>query len=444
MASLKDRLAQATSKLFGASARDVAVPFELLCDCGHRVAGIRRVTDQIVTCSACRSTLYVLPADVYPAVRTLRTEPKDGPVPTRIPDTSRQQRTVPVHEEPEQETSTDSPAIDGNTSSPEPRRRGAGRGSARKSAAETKAPGRPEEAESLVPVRRISFKERLRRTFSPTRLLAMGLITLLIGTGWWMVQRQRLEQARKTWRQEMDRVAPALKDGDFGSLQAALQKAVEAARVLNRTDGEAMEAESLLSQTIAIQSLTTIDLISTLSNTAGIDGLLDKTKASGAASMLQGQRFVFDTTLKPVSVKAKDVAGARSVPLMELHCPISANSIPIRIAIASEQLMEFRSLAPEASILFTATVESVRPPLSANGSWQIELDPNSCVLLTSTFLAERCGYDVATTEGLEKRMEDQKIFIRSRSSTDEKPAEQGSADQNPPASNAPDKESASP
>lgn len=417
MTSLKDRLAQATSKLFGSAVRDTVVPFELLCDCGHRVAGIRQTTDQIVTCSACRSSLYVLPKDVYPLIRSPRTESKSAPVSTRTVEPPR----PPVEEVVETETTSvpDESADSGVSAPGDVRRRKSGRERSRK--ADLSPEPSPVEGSviDVVAVPRKSLSERLKRIFSPTRLLAMALISLLIGTGWWMVQRQRLDQARRTWRAEMDRVEPALKDRDIGTLQVALQKAVEAARVLNRDDAEALEAESLLAQTNAVQSLTTVDLFATLSGAVNDEGAIDQTKAADASALLIGQRFVFDTTLKPMGVRASSVGTAtqRAVPLMELNCPIVANSFPIRIGVASPTLNELTSSAAESSVLFIATIKSMRAPQNRGSSWQIELDGDSCVLITTAFHAEQCGYDVPSTEGLEERLKRQAVFIRRNGSS---------------------------
>ncbi|MGV2338666.1 MAG UNVERIFIED_CONTAM: hypothetical protein LVR18_33170 [Planctomycetaceae bacterium] len=69
MTTIGERLAKARAKLFGGSTADTPTPFELPCDCGHNVAGIRRPRIQIALCSACGKSLFVLPLNVYPATR---------------------------------------------------------------------------------------------------------------------------------------------------------------------------------------------------------------------------------------------------------------------------------------------------------------------------------------------------------------------------------------
>ena len=84
MTSLKARLSKAKARLFGTATKDIVVPFELPCDCGHRVTGIRRASWQIATCSACEARVYVLPVNVYPATKRVRSEVLDGSVANRL------------------------------------------------------------------------------------------------------------------------------------------------------------------------------------------------------------------------------------------------------------------------------------------------------------------------------------------------------------------------
>ncbi|MEJ7593939.1 MAG: hypothetical protein WKF77_20565 [Planctomycetaceae bacterium] len=84
MTSLKARLNKAKARLFGTATKDIVVPFELPCDCGHRVTGIRRASYQIATCSSCDARVYVLPVNVYPATKRVRSEVLDGSVTSRL------------------------------------------------------------------------------------------------------------------------------------------------------------------------------------------------------------------------------------------------------------------------------------------------------------------------------------------------------------------------
>ena len=84
MTSLKASLTKAKARLFGTATKDIAVPFELPCDCGHRVTGIRRGSYQIATCTACDARVYVLAVNVYPATKRVSSEVLDGSVASRL------------------------------------------------------------------------------------------------------------------------------------------------------------------------------------------------------------------------------------------------------------------------------------------------------------------------------------------------------------------------
>ncbi|HQZ68873.1 MAG TPA: hypothetical protein PLY87_27485, partial [Planctomycetaceae bacterium] len=84
MTSFKARLIKAKARLLGTTTKDIVVPFELPCDCGHRITGIRRTSYQVATCSACDVSVYVLPVNVYPATKRIRSEVLDGSVVSRL------------------------------------------------------------------------------------------------------------------------------------------------------------------------------------------------------------------------------------------------------------------------------------------------------------------------------------------------------------------------
>lgn len=433
MTSLKDKLTQATSRFFGSAPKEVAVPFELLCDCGHRVAGIRKLTDQTVHCSACRAPLYVLPNDPYPVIRNPRAVSKDVSVPPRGPDRVQPPASDSSSSSEEEKDHHDSRHGSGRAPlKEESSRRKPDRKQSSRGEAQVESPAIPL-VEELPAIPKTSLGERLKRWFAPTRVLAMGLVVLVIGTSWWVLQQRRAEAARKAWRREMDLVEPALKNGDFDVLYSALNKAVDAARVLNRRDAEVLEAESLLAQTNAVRTLSDVDLFAALAGTLNEQGIVDDVKARDAVALLQGQRLIFDTTFSPASVRTEQLV-SQTVRLMELDCALSIQSTPVQLEIASASLTDFIASSPSASVIFTASIRSVIAPQAVGESWEIELDGDSVVFITTPLHAKMCGLDVSVIEGLEGRLDQQRVFVRGKSAdsevsrtvpTEEKPAAEG-------------------
>lgn len=414
MSSLKARLAKAKSRLFGTAVRDVPVPFELPCDCGHRVAGIRRPTFQITVCSACQSSIYVLPVNVYPGTRRVRSEVLDGPVISRI-GTIVRDLIVGENDSPADKAVSEtraSPRADapetGNDRAGNRRRKSTSKGSDAASNVTDPAEAEPviEHAATgtpLVLVPRVSAAVRLKKLFSPTRLLALAGVGILVVTGWWMIRQQQMDEARKVWRREMDLVETALRKNDLHSLQSALKKAVDAAIVLNRSDPESREAESLLRQTEAVQNLGSADLVTLLSGFVRSDGSFNSEKASRVSESVIGQRLVFEAPLRSAS-------GSNQIP--ELDMPLIVDGIPLRVVVPSSWLLKYAQAEPSLPLLFVAAIKTCQPPTGPSGEWRMSLDPVSCILITSEFHAKEVGFEVKNIPRLRKTLERQAEFVK--------------------------------
>jgi hypothetical protein len=244
----------------------------------------------------------------------------------------------------------------------------------------------------------------MRRFFSPTRVLALAGCVILCSTGFWTVHQRKLEQARKVWRLEMDRAETALKQKDLNTLGESLTMAVRAAKTLSRTDEESRVAESLLRQTEAVQQLTSVDLVSQLSNVVSKEGMLDVAKAGTVADGLRGQRFAFDLVLK------RQTSGANA---FQLDFPLIVEDMAIDMFASSSVLASCVSGTPEANVFFTACVRDCRPPDSANRRWKIVLDGTSCTLVTTEFHAEQLGFDPRNSTSLQSILESQAKIVRS-------------------------------
>jgi hypothetical protein len=417
MSSLLAKLAKAKSRLFGSAPESIAVPFEVPCDCGHRVTGIRRTGYQIAVCSACENSIYVLPVNVYPTTKRIRSEVVDGPVLERVgtvvrdlvrgdasPEAGESQQPRSVRKLHESESLRDyGAAVDLKPKGRKSKRSSDDDGSSSGGGAEVNV---QESADSipLVQVPRPSFGTRMRRVFSPTRLLAMAGCVILCSTGFWIVHQRKLEQARKVWRLEMDRAETALKQKDLNTLSESLTLAVKAAKTLSRTDEDARVAESLLRQTEAVQQLTSTDLVSQFSNVIKNDGSQDVTKAGNVAEGLKGQRFVFELILKRRTVGETE---------FQLDFPLIIHDTAIDVFVSSSVLSSCAVDGTEPNVLFTACVRECRPPGPANRRWEIVLDGPSCTLVTTEFHAEQLGFDLKTSTSLQSLLENQAKTVRS-------------------------------
>jgi hypothetical protein len=421
MTSLKARLSKAKARLFGTATKDIVVPFELPCDCGHRVTGIRRTSWQVATCSVCDARIFVLPVNVYPATKRVRSEVLDGSVANRLgvivrdlvvgeseptpdsrmaPKTSSAKSSVGKRGQREN-NDADSPSDSANQQAdPTTKRSRKGTPQIRNPQAAALVAEPILVEEPVVRVPRPGIGVIARRVFTPFRLLMLSAVVLIAATGWWVVTQRQMEEARKTWRREMDVAEKALDDKDIAVLGESLAKAVAAGMVLQRNDAEARRAHSLWLQTKALQELSATDLISLLSGCAKADGSLDATKAIAATDTIVGRWFVFETAL----IKSNDG--------LKADMPLMVDSIPISIFVDAAVMNQAVTAMPQSPVFFVASVKSCEIVDGGRGL-QIRLEGDSCTLVTTEFHAAEFGFTSANTPGLDALLERQAAFLKS-------------------------------
>ncbi|MFM8727619.1 MAG: hypothetical protein ACKON9_21115 [Planctomycetaceae bacterium] len=403
MSGLGGRILRAKAKLFGTAAQEIPVPFEVYCECGGRAAGIRRVSYQVADCSDCGRMLYVLPVNPYPATRRVPSEVAAGGLAGRAAAAVRElagessagagsgggagkRSAESVGERREAVSGSVKPgrraAVSSPSGEPVPSSSAVPAAPAVPQVSQVAAQPVPQQAVQAVPVlQEVSLAVRLRRTFSPVRLLVTASLLLLCLTVWWMVQQRRQDVARRVWRQQQDAVQQALQAGDLSQLTASLERVVEAAGILGRRDTEALRAESLLRQCRAVNQLSQLDLVSSLQQLADGNRLTDER----VTAEVRGLVFVFEAGLKSLA----DNGG-----VLELDLPLQAGVWRVRILTEAQSLRQLHSAAPQRPILFAAALRAGRSDQSA-GSLQLLLDDSSVVVLTEAVTAGAAGYSAA-------------------------------------------------
>lgn len=410
MGGLGTRLLRARAKLFGSAAKEIPVPFEVPCRCGGRVAGIRRLQYQIAVCSACGTSVFILPVNVYPATKRIHSEVPDAALSARATAAMRELAGLdanPVSERSSQ-TRHDSAEKSARRQVGSQKRVPASPAGAEASdrntraTAETGATDSAVEQQASIPVApRIPFKVRLRRTFAPFRLLVASSVILLMITALWMVQRQQLETARKTWRREMDLAQRALTEKNSEAFMTSLEKAVDAAGKLRRTDSEARMAASLLGQCRAINQLSAYDPLEaiTAAFSQAADAPIDLNRLN---SELKDVYLVFESPLILDSDNADN---------LRLELPLMIQSRSIRLHVSSPLLTRLCRNNPATPVLFLAKIQSCRGGAADGRGIVIELDGSSVTLLTSEFLAGQAGYDSRQIPELAACLQRQQSFM---------------------------------
>lgn len=398
MTTIGERLAKARAKLFGGSTADTPTPFELPCDCGHSVAGIRRPRIQIALCSACGKSLFVLPLNIYPATRRQSAPPVDAKTTDRAnaapTEIAASPTNVPAWAGDKIELDTAQPPASRSSKRPagptpkQPTGRSQTRGPSSPGAATAKdrpAVSTPPNSASapltppLLTPPRTPVTVSLRRIFTPFRLLTTGCLALLLLTGGWMVYRQQLDAARRTWRREYDAALAAENDRNRSALQQSLQRALQAADLLQKRDNDVAVARSLLQQCEALNQLTAVDPVAVLTNNTTPNRPPNPEKLSAE---LRGLYLLFEAAPQPAQA---------APPAVLLDLPLVIHGRLLQLSANSSILHQFTQQHPGQSVLFLACVRSCSIAADHSGPLQLELDPESITLLTSDFLASEAG-----------------------------------------------------
>ncbi len=428
MSGLTIRLHRAKAKLLGTAARDIAVPFEIACECGHRITGVRKTSSQQASCSACGSVRFVLPVNVYPSTRLVPSEVISGSFSARflaatrelLPNSPSAPLESPEHRagsrgdrvrqridetDPEENgRTTEHREAEDNVSSSVSARKTGGRAKWAEDS-DTRRPqtDRPAErpvAQPSLPT--LNVKRVARRTFTPFRLLMAGVLLAAGTTAWWTWNRSRLENARQSWRESMDLADTALRDGQLAELETALERAVSAASILQRADSEVQSVENLLIQTKAVNHLSAVDIVAELNSASERGGLLSQDRADTMESVLKTGWYFFDCR---ILVADEDRA------LVRLNLPLQVAGRAVDIEATSSLLTAAATSISGSSLLFVAKVESVSPPDANNDRWKITLDSESCALVTSAVHANDVGLDTSESSPVLQQLSQQQEFI---------------------------------
>ena len=443
MADLTTKIRRAKAKLLGTAAADIVVPFQMECQCGTAVTGIRRQTSQQATCTACHQTLFILPVNVYPTTRRVASEVVGGSFGTRLAAATRElipnTPVDPSTDRPDRSrtsasssgTKSAASGRSGSAAGPSPgsaNRAGAGntrtasgrsgvRGEASASGTSEKkrisgADSGAHETVSGASGRAAGQAQRPRRdvstvarqTLTPFRLLMCGVVIAVSLTGLWSWNQRRQDNARHAWRIASDNIAESLAAENLQKLESDLQQAVDAAAILRRTDLEAQAVSNLLLQTRAVNNLCGVDLFGELSATYQPDGTPDPVKVRTAEQLLIAGWHVFQCRI---------LAHDSSERVVSLQLPVEFGSDSLRTTIESSPLRHTMEAFSGNSPVFAARIVSCHPPASAGGEWKVTLDPETLTLMTSVAHCRAAGLPAAEDQEMIDQLKRQDEFVKS-------------------------------
>lgn len=379
------KLQRMKARLSGEADASLEVTYELMCDCGQQICGVRRTSSIQKQCDQCGNSMFVLPINVYPATRSVKSEVIGGSFADRLK--------VVVGE-----------------MLPSGKSKKAGKQSpyddtvAAAAATESTAPesSRPKVRRKLT-LPTFDVKAFLRKTFTPFRMVMLAMISVLSLTGYWLVQQQAQEAAQQVWLQAADEIETLLQNGDIVELESLLQSTVAAGSTLGKTDGEWRRTVNLYQQAQAINNLTASDLLSDF-HSVYRDGVVVDAAAQQLTEDAKRGHHIFDSWV---------VADYQNKGSFRMELPAAAGKHRVSTIIALPQLEQLLQQATDGRVLFAAKIESIAPPEeNAELEWKIQLSAASFVLLTNPQLCDGIGLSADFDTELPTVLQRQDEFVK--------------------------------
>ena len=234
-------------QVFGGGAKPVPQPFDIRCSCGGRVTGVRDDQAKQLPCPGCRQSILVLPATPYPIPKRAAPPPprpakpadddagsapgQDAPAPT--PDDRPLKKSLrkrganrPIPEPSPTKpdlAATASPGTESPTKPPNPM---TGEPPLSRRAARRAAMAATGEA----------ISRWFRRVFTPVRMVALILVSLVVGTGFALRQRELSRQLEQTVSESGKLGELAVRERDWPAAADAYRQVAVALDRLGRTD----------------------------------------------------------------------------------------------------------------------------------------------------------------------------------------------------------------
>lgn len=375
------------NRLTGASDQTVEISYEIECDCGAKVGGIRRVTWIESECTNCAATVFVLPMNVYPSTKS---------VPSEILGGTFRERLGVVTKELLRGNKVE-PDIDEQVSS----------GDTADTGVEVSVAKHKWKLPKLA-LPRIDFKRVLARIFSPFRLLMMAVIATVGLTSWYMIQQRQTERAQKTWLESTAMITEKLEQGNLSGLLPELVIALEAGIVLGKTDAEFRLVNNLLLETQATDTLAPKGLVDVFQAAYDNENRLKSEARSRIDEACASGWFLFD------AVATKVNSGNGSTWLIDF--PATPGLHPVSIILPNLILTKDLEIDRDERLLFVAKLAvQTAPTKDEDGQWVLKVIPDDFALLTHPAHCKAVGFDPDEDEALNQLIEQQAEWVETGS-----------------------------
>jgi hypothetical protein len=348
-------------------------PFEVLCDCGQLVSGIRRRRHQTVACSSCGAVVFVLPEDVYPPISFTR---KPGKKKRRQQESPR--LTAQAKRFVQQDQIAVEPIFDDDDDD---------------SAVEEKA---------ISPPTAFSTAKPQKKFITSFRIVMLSTVVVVSLTIWWGLRARALDQAAHVVQSERKAANVALKQGDLAKAAEHYRQACQALETLGRDDASSRQTCQLAKETNAAANLTAQPLLmiiedahQTLSAARSKD---DRAKAeSHALDLYADQWIIMETNLT-------SVGGAGGSMRWVLDYPFAIGTTAVEIDANLPVFEAFRSQNTSQRVLFAAQLAGCRLRKQLRTTLVVELNPETAFLWTNADTLKTMGFVSGDEDAVAKTM----------------------------------------
>ncbi len=347
-------------------------PYQFVCECGKRVAGLRESRFQQFPCESCNRVVFVLPVNVYPR-----------PAPTRKPV----ERTPSEEREPEPAPLplADTDANDFAETPPPPTRR-------KKSAPDLSGGVRPrrkkEEPQPEKPPK-ASLELPRRRRLTPFRMTVASIGLLVLATGIGLAWRWRVEQARITLPVALQEGLDAFRGRNFVKAAHELRRANAAVEILGQHDADANAIRRRWREARAANALPYFMLTEWLQECLAIPADGKEDTAVLAAERIKGAWLVLDV---PVIYDAET-----QEPVADVLLPVGEALIDVDLPLPET----FRRGATDerpTRVIVGAQVAKFQPQTSGKPAGRLEIVPDSVFLWTDYETYRAVVFEIAAEE----------------------------------------------
>lgn len=316
-------------------------PFDVGCDCGARLQGVRASMPQKTTCPQCGTVAFILPETIYPLPDSLRrrwtgveeTEPEPATLKkTKKPKSSKKKDVSDIPKQP-------APAVD---------------------------PG------PTLDERLRDWGSRLRAAATPVRLVGVAILLGFALTGCVIYRRAQWDRALTTLQGALDRGADAIQQQDFAAAAAEYQTAAGALDVLGRRDGDALRIRQTALELRAAAGLSPAPWSEIVS--AWVEG-----NVGDAASAAAPETWIlFDAPLYPHS------SGEEESPKeFRVDLPFVVGKTPVDVLIDGRRwsgLLAGATASTPKRLLFAAQIDRAEKPTEERPEALLHLDGLTAVL----------------------------------------------------------------